>query len=359
MAAAFPGRMHLGYLAAANSTAHTMQTVRSLGALRRPHFVSKLPFKQVRRFHPTRPAPFLEVASGFVHGVHSLTGLPWAYSLPLTAVIVRLFVAMPLQIYTKKQARKERDLVPLLQSWKVFYKNQIKKNSLSSDSAPISEIMPILSKQVTDKRRELYKNWKVARFYKFANLLQLPVWLSVMESIRNMCGDDRGLLRFVGSVIRNWFHPGEAFKAIPLEAEPSLATEGAFWFPDLLAGDPTGALPALLTASIILNIRTGWKTMSLRETADLPRPEMILKLFPIFLKGLMNTLAVYIGCSAWAGGLPSALIVYWVTSTNVATLQTVFLDKYMFSKPPLKPWRQIHVGFRRAKNQERGKHHLA
>lgn len=349
-----------------------MRPLRSLASLRRPHVGSKLFSQQARHFHPTKPAPFPDIASGFIYGVHALAGLPWVYSLPLTAITVRLLVAMPLQIYTKVHARREQDLAPLLQSWKVYYQNIIQKERRGThlkeplietapkiiagrrlrgsdtrfDTKSASELNKMLREDVETKRKQMNSDWNVPRFYTAANLLQLPVWLMIMESVRNMCGDDRGLLRYIGSLISNWWHPGEAFKSVPLEAEPSLATEGALWFPDLLVGDPTGTLPVLLSASIILNIRTGWKGTPPQVAADLPRAEMLLRVMPTFLKGPLYFLALYIGYSA-SFGMPSALMVYWLTSTNVATLQTVLLDKYLFPKPPLKSWRQLHVGFPR------------
>ncbi|RMJ26662.1 inner membrane protein Cox18 [Aspergillus sp. HF37] len=363
-----------------------MRPLRSLASLRGPHVRSKLSSQQARHFHPTKPAPFPDVASGFIYGIHALTGLPWVYSLPLTAITVRLLVAMPLQIYTKVHARREQNLAPILHSWKVNYQREIRwlrsrshlkeplletapkildarrrpsvhrQESEARASAaqaseafhhtPASELTKILKNRVEDRRKEIYSAWRVPRFYKAANFLQLPVWLMVMESVRNMCGDDRGLLRYIGSLIGNSWHPGEAFNSVPLEAEPSLATEGALWFPDLLVGDPTCILPVLLSASIILNIRTGWKGTPPKEAADLPRKEMLLRVFPASLKGPLYFLALYIGYSA-SFGMPSALMVYWLTSTNMATLQTVLLDKYLFTNPPLKSWRQIHAAFPR------------
>ncbi|KAI9934157.1 hypothetical protein MW887_005230 [Aspergillus wentii] len=269
-----------------------MRSIRSLHGLR-PHAASKKPFQQIRHFHPTRPSPFvsevLDVSSGFVHGIHSVTHLPWVVSIPLTALIVRMTVALPLQIYSRVQARKERDITPLLMSWRTSYEKEAFKNLEDKYNMSIfsNTIKAAVAGKMRKKRAQLKKHWKVARFWKPVNLLQIPIWLSVMESIRAMSGRN--------GLFQPDVEPSEAAETAKAGSdalslvEPSLANEGVLWFPDLLAGDPTGVLPVALTLSILLNIRTGWKIPSLKETADLPFREMVPHLA---LKGLRGQIFV-------------------------------------------------------------------
>ena len=56
--------------------------------------------------------------------------------------------------------------------------------------------------------------------------------------------------------------------------DPTLANEGALWFPDLLAGDTTGLLPFILTATIITNVVSGLKGQSALEISQMPRLQM-------------------------------------------------------------------------------------
>lgn len=330
-----------------------MRPLISLRPLRRSHIGSTtLAFQQIRHFHPTKPRPLvgeiLAVSSSAIHGIHWVTGLPWVLSLPLTAALVRLSVAMPLQIFTKKQARKERDIAPILQSWKLLFIKGAERGTYVPDGFDLQQatLNPQQAArkamlEVRSRQRQLKKRFGVHPFWKAANFLQLPVWLAVMESVRNMCGDNRGLLRYLGSLFEA---PKQVHQAVGPVAEPSLATEGALWFPDLLAGDPTGVLPVLLTASIIANVRIGWKSPSPKEIAELPRPELILQSSVLGLKYGIYSLAVYIGYSA-SFGMPAALMVYWLTSTNLATLQTYFLDKYLLSERLLKVWKPINVAY--------------
>lgn len=306
-------------------------------------------FQQIRHFHPTNSRPFvqevLEVSSGFVHGVHTYSGLPWALSIPLTAFIVRTTVALPLQIYTKVQARRQRDLIPLLDSWRRYYQNEINTGIRKNFTKPVppAEARRHLKAKLAGKTRVLYRRWNVARFWAPLPFLQVPVWLCVMESLREMSGSTRGLVPYLLSFLEST--PSEGGGYVPSAVEPSLATEGALWFPDLLAGDPTGILPLTLTLSILLNVRTGWKSPKMSEITDLPRVERGRHLSMKLLKGFVQVLALNIGASSYLHGMPTALMIYWITSTNIATLQTVLMDKYMFAKPPLKRWKEMHISY--------------
>ncbi|KKK25430.1 hypothetical protein P175DRAFT_0505302 [Aspergillus ochraceoroseus IBT 24754] len=310
-------------------------------------------FQQVRRFHRTRPASFisevLDVSSGFIHGVHSVSGLPWVLSLPLTALLVRMTVAMPLQIYSKVNARKERDLAPILTSWNKHYQTQIReKTKLRPADKPLlqGEAVRLLAKDLKEQRKVLHSRWGVSRFWKPANFLQVPIWISIMESLRAMSGNDKGLVPYLLSLVEP-ASSSEAGKSLHLAVEPSLATEGALWFPDLLAGDATGILPAALTLSILLNVHLGWKAPKLNSLAELPRLEMAKHLTVRGIRTLIQVLALNIGVSSYLYEMPTALMVYWISSSNIATLQTYLLEKYMFPTPSLKSWRQIYVRFGR------------
>ncbi|KAL4808506.1 hypothetical protein BDV18DRAFT_100771 [Aspergillus unguis] len=318
-------------------------------------FPRMAPRQQVRSFHQTRPAPFIneviDGASAFVHGVHDVSHLPWAYSLPLTALLVRMGVALPLQIFTKVQARKDSDLAPILMAWR----SQYQKEALAAASADGKKLRSQATREVTTKLKakhaELRRRWGIVRFWKPANFLQIPVWIAIMESIRAMSGNKNGLVPYLLSLVR----PDESgSNALNLAVEPSLATEGALWFPDLLAGDPTGALPALLSVSILVNVRNGWKGPKLREMADLPRLELAKQLSWFSLRALIQVLALNVGVASYMYQMPTALMVYWITSTNIATAQTFLLQKYMFPTPSLKPWKPVHIGF-----SEKGKQAIA
>ncbi|EYE99447.1 putative mitochondrial export translocase Oxa2 [Aspergillus ruber CBS 135680] len=313
--------------------------INSLRVLRTPC----IPTRQTRHFHATRPVllvnEVLDASAGFIHGVHTVSCLPWVASIPLTAIIVRMSVGLPLQIYSKIQARKEQDVAPIMTSWRHNYQAQIRKdvNRSSGDPMMAGQANMQLLKMIKTKKRALDKAWGIHRFWKPVPFLQLPVWLSIMESLRAMSGNSSGLVPWLLSLTRS-------SSDISLAVEPSLATEGGLWFQDLLAGDSTGILPIFLAGSIITNIRTGWKAPSFKEIASLPRPERVRLVSSRLLKLFLQTLALYVGAASYVYQMPCALMIYWITSTNLATTQSLLLDKFMFKRPGLKQWRKFAIG---------------
>ncbi|OJJ47494.1 hypothetical protein ASPZODRAFT_64039 [Penicilliopsis zonata CBS 506.65] len=320
-----------------------MRSLRPLHTIR----ASKSGFQHIRHFHPTRPSPFvhevLEVSSSFLHGVHAVSGLPWALSIPLSAVFVRMTVALPLQVYTKIQAHRAQQLNPQILAW-----IESERKSLRVDNRKLAKpLLPAqltreLNKRLKEEVRRLKKRWHVSRYYVGMNFLQVPIWISVMESLRAMSGVQTGLLGYLTSIFSS---SASAQEALQIPVESSFATEGALWFPDLLAGDPTGILPVCLTASILLNIRSGWKTKTAKEIADLPKGLEFSKALAFKgLKGFLQLLALNIGLSFYVYQMPCALMVYWITSTNIATLQSLVLEKYVFPKSPFKPRKKMYIG---------------
>lgn len=299
---------------------------------------------QVRYFHPTRPTRLvqeaLETSTNLFCNIHSATYLPWVASIPLTALLVRTVVGLPIQLFTRMYARRERDLQPLLKSWQVVYERQ------ATQADPTQNPKMAAMKHVKARHIKLRDTWNVAPGYQFAGLLQLPVWLSLIESLRAMSGTRTALFSWLNPLASaDDSNSAELVEQSQAFFQPTLATEGALWFPDLLAGDPTGTLPALLTLSIILNIQMGWKTPPAREMADQGTVQLYRSFFFAGLRVMIQLLALNIGASGYWYQMPNALMIYWISSSNIATLQTFLLEKYMFVKPPIPAYKPKNVAY--------------
>ncbi|KAL4750754.1 hypothetical protein BDW72DRAFT_108559 [Aspergillus terricola var. indicus] len=308
-----------------------------------------MPLQHARRFHQTRPAPFineaLDVASSFIHGVHSASHLPWALSIPLTAFLIRMGVALPLQIFTKVQARKESDLSPILMAWRQHYQRKAQNQTGSHGPILAREAKIMTTKNLKGQYDALRRRWGLVRWYRPANILQVPIWITVMESLRAMSGADKSLAQTLLALFSSGDSESQGSAALRLTVEPSFAAEGALWFPDLLASDSTGILPAVLTVTMLINIRNGWKVPTLRSAADLPLKEMGKQMSSTLFRLLVQCMALNVGLACYTQGMPVAVMIYWITSTNIATAQTFLLQKYMFPTPSLKPWKQIHIAY--------------
>ncbi|KAJ5582165.1 hypothetical protein N7535_000785 [Penicillium sp. DV-2018c] len=317
-----------------------MYSIRSTQALNSTRRALQLTRPHVRHFHPTRPASFstinliLDSSTAFIHGVHNISCLPWAASIPLTAVLVRTFVGLPLQIYTRLQARRENQLKVISSAWARAY---MKKHA----GEPPNKWRGDYHKKTV----ELYNRWGVSRTYRPIMFLQVPVFIALMESLRGMSGNNRGIFAWLLSLIEPAQDPASATQSLHLTVEPTFATEGALWFPDLLAGDPTGVLPALLTVSILSNVMIGWKTKTLEEMSELPKLQMYQEASFRGLRVFVQALACYVGLAGFASEMPTSLLLYWITSTNVATLQTWILENKVFKQGNILFFRKKWVSY--------------
>lgn len=198
---------------------------------------------------------------------------------------------------------------------------------------------------VRKRTAELHKRWGVSGKHKAISFLQIPVFIALMESLRGMCGNNEGIIAWLSSFIESSPDPASAAKSLHLTIEPTLANEGALWFPDLLAGDPTGVLPVFLTASILGNVLLGWKVRPWKEIPLLSKTEMYKQISFTGLRAFVIVLTCYIGFASFVQEMPTALMLYWITSTNLATLQTWILDNKVFSPVTFNLFKEKFIAF--------------
>ncbi|KAG4443389.1 hypothetical protein IFR05_001178 [Cadophora sp. M221] len=194
------------------------------------------------------------------------------------------------------------------------------------------------------KREEIYERHGCGMWKNYLSLAQLPIFLSVMEALRKMCGSNQGILgimiggnNITEAGVDNTYavltSDGLVETVISIPLETSLATEGALWFPNLLLADPHLVLPFVLSGTILLGIisgRTRYAAMGVWRQR--------------FFRG-MGVAALCVGPLVL--NVPSALLVYWISSSGAAYLQAVLLDRFMpipKSVAPCKPKGQWRVG---------------
>jgi inner membrane protein COX18 len=197
-----------------------------------------------------------------------------------------------------------------------------------------------LSRELGKKTAALYKEWKISQTtINVLPLVQFPIWIALMEATRNICGVNMGLLRYLNPMPDK---DGGSSLDLP-GVEPSLASEGAFWFPNLLAGDPTGILPVILGLTIFTNVRLGFPKMTAAELSDQNKFQMWVSTFLWGAqKGLMF-MGAWIALTAYTTGMPAGMMLYWIVSSNTAMLQNKFLDKCLFVSKPLEALPKMEV----------------
>lgn len=330
-----------------------MYALRSAQALHLTRQVVQLPRSQVRHFHPTRPTSStildlaLDGSTAFIHGVHTVSCLPWVASIPLTAVLVRTFVGLPIMLYSRLHRHREKKLSPILSAWVKRYAEI--HSSQHRDITGLKTVTRAEAKKnalldIRKRTAELHKRWGVSGKHKAISFLQIPVFIALMESLRGMSGNNKGIIAWLSSLIESQ-DPASAANSLHLTIEPTLANEGALWFPDLLAGDPTGVLPVFLTASILGNVLMGWKVRPWKEIPFLPKTEMYKQISFTGLRAFVIVFTCYIGFASFVQEMPTALMLYWITSTNLATLQTWILDNKVFSPVTFNRFNERSIAF--------------
>lgn len=290
------------------------------------------PLRNLRSFHSTRRNQFIEPVLGQIHdvftGLHTFTGLSWAATIPLAAVFIRLCIAEPLHYANRQVTQRQLDLLPLTSAWRHIITYQVM--STMRQLGPQRCEREILRK-VRAKRIELFKRWGCQYWKNFLPLVQFPLWLAVMETLRRMCGAGEGLLGMGRNLLRGIGVETDretnlnALSGSAVPVESSLAEEGALWFPDLLAPDPCLVLPFLLSGTLFANLHLSSRSRARdgRQSSRTARTfENTMKLLALAIGPLMLQ-------------FPSGLLLYWISNSMLAIVTKYLTDRLMpFRRPP-------------------------
>lgn len=326
-----------------------------------------------------------------ITNAHELTGAPWFISIPLVALAVSATIRAPLTLYSHNIRRKRARLVHLIQA-------QYAQIGLGLRRKAVPNLKDRVLKAVKKRSKDTFKVFAIDGTKSiWGAFLSLPIFLSNLEVIRRMCGGPRGL---IGTIMYGWGgrgtpaetptaevaaeaassgstpFAGEAVSVVDVPSstdlggfvsttpdilssismEPTFATGGCLWFPNLLVPDPYHILPFVVSALLF--------THMIPETAAQRRDLFGLK--PLSGKG--NTMAVGGGQSrmsrafqrsllvmALAIGpatmdMPAALHLYWAASVGSSLVVTKGIKKLMpMPKTTVKPCRGIEVPLLRPK----------
>ena len=295
-----------------------------------------------RFFHATRQfsSQWLGLCYSQTHlvldGLHSFTGLPWAYTLPLAALLVRGVLFAPLAIYTDKCRERQVALRPLLHAWRHVLERQVFKKHAALGPTKCSKI---LSSELIVKQKDLNLKLGSPSWKLYLPWLQFPIWLIMIETIRKMSGAHEGILGlitkpFTSSTDQDRMSTLQDIESPVIPLEETFSTEGALWFTNLLVPDPHLVLPFVLSGILLSNIYYQSKTVVLH--GDTPSK------WNRRLSSSMKVLALAVGPLTLQ--VPSALLVYWISSSTFALSQHVIIDRFISHQlrvKPCKPQRQL------------------
>lgn len=328
-----------------------------------------------------------------ITGVHEVTATPWFISLPLVAVLVSAIIRVPLTLYTNSVQRRKAKLGPLIQA-------QYAQIGLGLRRKAVPNVMERVTKAVKKRSKKMFTAFAVNESRSiWGGLISLPVFLSNLEVIRTMCGGPRGLL---GSLLYGWqgrdaaattssntaaagatAPPTTSHSSVepptaeipsstdiselassttspevlnPLTLEPSFATGGALWFPDLLVPDPYHILPFAVSGLLLMHIvpETEAELRSLfgmRPPAG-ARSNIVIaggrSRGSLALRRALMVMALAIGPVTM--DMPVALHLYWASSVGCSLVVTKGVRKLLpIRRVPVKPCSGLEIPLIRPK----------
>ncbi|XP_072165698.1 cytochrome c oxidase assembly protein COX18, mitochondrial-like [Diadema setosum] len=226
---------------------------------------------------------------------HSLTGLPWWASIALTTFTLRLVLTLPLAVYSQNIRARVENLQPEVIA--------LAKRAFVQRFAPRAK-----QEQWSEKRaqrafvglvrrysRELYvrDNCHPAKG-SILFLVQLPMWILLSLSLRNMTGAF-----------------AERMYVDPASIVPELASGGTLWFASLTVPDPTGILPVLVGILNLANIE-----MHALHKGRVTRVQRYVNNTLRGISLIMIPVAAYV---------PAAMTLYWTVSASYGLGQNILL----------------------------------
>ena len=268
--------------------------------------------------------------------IHSL-GFSWATTLPIVALLIRACIYIPVfGIPSQKLSQRIAEVVPLKQGWTNATQIGMQRDTSKDKLKNMKQNLRLTHARVKSRHQEVDRDFSTGYLAGLRPLLQFPIFYTFAETIRRMAGIRSSLLGMIVEKMPNT-KEGEGNVGTMTEAgapsdfylEPSMASEGALWFETLAAADPTHNLSFILSATTFGHV---W--WSSREATSL-RSKVVRRLM---LFGAVLIVPITLN-------LPSAVLLFWLSSTCGAILQrTVLTSMYPIPKPIIKCSRMSSFG---------------
>jgi inner membrane protein COX18 len=297
--------------------------------------------QRLRQFHasPSRHGisdMIVGIPHEFMVALHS-TGLSWAAVIPITAITIRCIIVPFLIVPARREREKMTELAPMVSANALLIREnverQVKENpQIINTSSPQN----LYKRNLKEFHKTMMKSYNVHRWTPFRTLLQIPVFVVVVEALRRMMGMERGLLFFKKeeapkNVDSSTLSPEADVTAtlqmdsgVPGPAawyEPSMTIEGPFSIVDLTTPDPTLCLPFVVSALMIANLSYGNRRKQNLATSNFGRRVQNALLGFAFLLPMVTL------------NLPAGFLYYWACTSASSLTADVLLDRLFPPRP--------------------------
>lgn len=250
-------------------------------------------------------SPPIAMLMYYLNSVHDMTGLPWYISLGICTIFLRLVIALPLRIISKRNVGKNKVQRGYTRAVTESMTYQVQLEAAKqkwSDKEAKGILMERLAKNTRELRQKTGAHPLKTAIYP---MLQIPVWICMSFALRNMAG----------------------YRVLGVEAvlsNPEMVREGALWFSNLLVPDPLFIIPIVSGCMHLINNEV--------NTYNLP-------------KGIGTSVIKWLGRGLsfvfipFACIVPSVLSLYWTYSAFTAVIVSLILNlerskKYLDLEPP-------------------------
>lgn len=289
---------------------------------------------QVRHFSVDHHA-IISTLTDSLQSIHVYSGIPWWVLIPVTTFALRSVWTLPLAIMQRQRIQKQAELRPIVSAMNPVLKLNLAKKvqaakrkaeksleniegSVTGDQSienvvnlqsPVAtmkyeEILLLATKETRKRQRILFKKHNV-QLWKNIILpaFQIPLWVCMSWTMRDLSG----------------WSTWDSLANKPLN--PSLYTEGLFWFTDLTSLDPMHIFPLVLGVISLCNVEWTFKTLELlRSTRKrLGRPTLTDSMSSISRMSVVFMMAISLNA-------PVALTLYWLSSQVYSLIQNIILD---------------------------------
>lgn len=267
--------------------------------------------------------------------LHSTVGLPWFWAIPAFALGINVVMRFPLQYYSRKTILQQQSHSHFTQAWMVRHANK-----LDEKTATLLHAKTI---------RRLNKERGCQQWKTYIPILSVAPWLIVAQAMRNLTGTGGGL---VSAMAPSTAQAAQAASTtglaettawideITTTAQPvvesiqqSLTTGGMLWFHDLTVADPYAVLPVMLSLSFLHNVLPkGTDKLRALFMATEPGHRMTraARMRSRLNRGLV-VVAVVVPFITM--NLPAGMLLYWVWSSTLASVNSTILDRILPVRP--------------------------
>lgn len=290
-----------------------------------------------RNFHASKPIhSIFQTSTDYAYNtltfIHDYSGLPWALSIPITAILLRSLFTLPAYYLIFLNRRKMDMGEPLREAYRNASIRKVREAAKHAEEDPPSNIKAMNIGGNSKVTMLFSKKLRYNPYVAMLPVLYSPVWCSCFQVLAGMSSRGNPSAEEVA-----------AFPVFPYN--PSLASEGLLWFPDLTAFDPL--LCAVFVGLLIKNAASGG-FQGLRLMESFPTAHGWPRFKYSFYRYSSTVISAAVGIKLFTFYPPAALVLFCVSSSACALVQRGLMRKWIGeSKNTIMPARPREMKMRR------------